>query len=140
MSAGMWILEEQVASCPRLARPLDRTADLGAWARLSEAVQRGVQGGTDQRLDVSLNVLLTELEVVREVIRRFGVTITFKSESFRTRVTKLGRDKKAREAALTAPAVNSSGSFAVLLAAGCGRDNPSLRSGENASRMKGLIS
>jgi SNF2 family DNA or RNA helicase len=84
----------------------DRVVDLGPWARLSEAFQRGILGGTDSELEVSLNVLLAELEVVREVTRTFGATVAF-GDSFRARITKLGRDRRAREAAVIGPALDA---------------------------------
>jgi SNF2 family DNA or RNA helicase len=80
----------------------DKVADLGSWARLSEAFQRGIQGGDECTLKVTLNVLLAELEVVREVSRTFAARVAFE-DSLRARIAKLGRDRQAREAALTAP-------------------------------------
>jgi len=85
----------------------DKAIDLGAWARLAEAFQRGIQGGDDCTLTVTLNVLLAELEVVREVTQTYGARIAF-GESLRARIAKLGRDRRAREAALTAAPPDSS--------------------------------
>ncbi len=74
----------------------NRLADIGAWARLQEAFQRGFQGGGESELHVALNVVLAELGVVREIMRVFNVNVQF-SESFRERVTQLARDRIARE-------------------------------------------
>jgi SNF2 family DNA or RNA helicase len=84
----------------------NKAADLGAWARLAEAFQRGIQGGDDCTLKVTLNVLLAELEVVREVSRTFGARVAF-GDSLRARIAKLGQDRRARETALTAPPPDS---------------------------------
>jgi SNF2 family DNA or RNA helicase len=74
----------------------DPLTDRGAWARLLEAFQRGFQGGSETEVFVSLNVVLAELAVIREVMRVFGVKITL-SDVFRQRVAQLGRDRTARE-------------------------------------------
>lgn len=74
----------------------DRVADLGAWARLQEAFQRGFQGGGEDEIYVALNVVLAELGTVREIMRVFAVPVQF-GESFRQRVTQLASDRTARE-------------------------------------------
>lgn len=79
----------------------DRGADLGSWARLQEALQRGIQGGSDTEMEVALNVLLAELGVLREVIRTFGTPVEL-GNALKTRIAKLARDRKARESAADA--------------------------------------
>lgn len=44
----------------------------GAWARLQEAMSRGVIGGSAKRADIRADVFLAELSAVREVRSLFG--------------------------------------------------------------------
>jgi hypothetical protein len=74
----------------------DRSGDLGAWARLQEAFQRGFQGGGQDEIHVALNVVLAELATIREITRVFSVPIRF-GDLFRQRIAQLGRDRTARE-------------------------------------------
>lgn len=99
----------------------DKTSDLGSWARLTEALQRGILGGDESSLKVTLNVLLAELEVLREVTQTYRARISL-GESLRARIAKLGRDRRAREAALTAPLPDSSVVTETLLRSGFRRE------------------
>ncbi len=73
---------------------------LGAWSRLQEAFVRGIVGGADNRLDVRADVVLSELEVLREVRRTYGVPLELGTR-FKARLGALAADRERREHALT---------------------------------------
>ncbi|MBF6150209.1 DEAD/DEAH box helicase [Nocardia nova] len=83
---------------------LERREDVndGAWARLQEALSRGVVGGSIKRTDVRADVFLAELAVVREVRDLFGEKIEL-GPALTEQLRRLGRDRKAREKAVTEP-------------------------------------
>ncbi len=99
----------------------DSATDLGPWARLTEAFQRGILGGDDCTLSVTLNVLLAELEVVREVTQTYGTRIAF-GAALRARIAKLGQDRRSREAALTSTPPDSSVVLEALMKSGFRRE------------------
>jgi hypothetical protein len=99
----------------------DGASDLGAWARLTEAFQRGIQGGDGGTLEVTLSVLLAELEVVREVMQTYGTSITF-GMALRERIARVGRDRRAREAALVVKPPESSAVLEALTKSGFRRE------------------
>jgi SNF2 family DNA or RNA helicase len=93
---------------------LERTANsnLGAWARLQEALSRGVVGGTASRLEIRADTFLAELEAVREARDVFGEQIEFGPDLV-LQLQSLSQDRRAREAiiqgqsAITAAQVES---------------------------------
>ncbi|ETK34539.1 DEAD/DEAH box helicase [Microbispora sp. ATCC PTA-5024] len=75
----------------------------GAWARLQEAMSRGVIGGSAKRADIRADVFLAELGAVREVRSLFGQTFGF-GPTLTEQLRSLARDRKARETAVSGPA------------------------------------
>jgi SNF2 family DNA or RNA helicase len=78
---------------------LERNSDsnLGAWARLQEALSRGVVGGTSSRLEIRADTFLAELEAVREARDVFGERIEFGPE-LTAQLRSLSQDRRTREA------------------------------------------
>ncbi|MCT9931450.1 DEAD/DEAH box helicase [Planotetraspora sp. A-T 1434] len=74
----------------------------GAWARLQEAMSRGVIGGSAKRADVRADVFLAELGAVREVRSLFGQILEF-GPTLTEQLRSLARDRKAREIAVSDP-------------------------------------
>jgi SNF2 family DNA or RNA helicase len=80
---------------------VDRSADAnaGAWARLQEALARGIDSGSANRTVVHADVFLAELDVLRELRSVFGEPIQIGpilTEHLRT----MAGDRRAREAAV----------------------------------------
>ncbi|WP_328708674.1 DEAD/DEAH box helicase [Microbispora hainanensis] len=75
----------------------------GAWARLQEAMSRGVIGGSAKRADIRADVFLAELSAVREVRSLFGQSLEF-GPTLTEQLRLLARDRKAREVAVAEPA------------------------------------
>lgn len=94
---------------------------VGAWSRLQEALFRGVTGGTENRLDVRADVVLSELEVLRELRRVYDVPLAI-GERLRARLTTLAADRNRRELALEAPPLSSSQVSDLLQRAGFKRE------------------
>ncbi len=63
---------------------------------------RGLEGGGSRHLLVRLDVLLSELPALRQVRTTFGTPIQVDGE-IRERIALLGRDRRAREAVVSAP-------------------------------------
>ena len=87
-----------------LGRPLvilERHAhsDPGAWARLQEAYGRGLVGGSPTRLEVRIDVFLSELSTLREVRNMHGASIDF-GPTLRSQLKSLAADRLSRENAL----------------------------------------
>jgi hypothetical protein len=80
-----------------LERGLD--ANPGAWARLQEALSRGIVGGSPTRTDVRADVFLAELDTVREVRRLFGQALDL-GPALTGQLRQLAADRRAREAAI----------------------------------------
>ncbi len=78
-------------------------ANLGAWARLQEALARGVVGGSTLRMEVRVDVFLSELMVLREVRSLFQEQVEF-GPGMKAQLSRLAQDKLARERALSEPA------------------------------------
>ena len=76
--------------------------DLGAWARLQERLSRGSVGGGPNRMDVRGDVLLSELEVLREIRRLYRVDLRL-GENLKTRLHAMAADRQKREAIASAP-------------------------------------
>lgn len=90
----------------------------GAWARLQEALSRGVVGGSLQRLDVRADVFLAELGAVREVRSLFGQAFEF-GPTLKEQLRSLAQDRKARDLAISSPpGLSTEGLEKELLEAG----------------------
>ncbi|MEU6715012.1 DEAD/DEAH box helicase [Nonomuraea sp. NPDC046802] len=74
----------------------------GAWARLQEAMSRGVMGGSANRAEIRADVFLAELGAVREVRSLFGQSLSF-GPMLTEQLRSLARDRKARETAISEP-------------------------------------
>ncbi|BAW05080.1 DEAD/DEAH box helicase [Nocardia seriolae] len=97
-------------------------ANDGAWARLQEAMSRGVVGGSTNRTDVRADVFLAELAAVREVRDLFGQTIKL-GPALTDQLRSLAQDRQARERAFTEPiSVDTDDLEAELRAAGFKRE------------------
>ncbi|MFQ6397622.1 DEAD/DEAH box helicase [Nocardia sp. KC 131] len=77
-------------------------ANDGAWARLQEALSRGIVGGSTDRTDVRADVFLAELAAVREVRDLFGQKIQL-GPTLTDQLRSLAQDRKAREKVFTEP-------------------------------------
>ncbi|WP_101789184.1 DEAD/DEAH box helicase [Nonomuraea indica] len=75
----------------------------GAWARLQEAMSRGVMGGSANRAEIRADVFLAELSAVREVRSLFGQGLSF-GPTLTDQLRSLARDRKSRETAISEPA------------------------------------
>ncbi|MCP2298325.1 Helicase conserved C-terminal domain-containing protein [Nocardia amikacinitolerans] len=74
----------------------------GAWARLQEALSRGIVGGTADTSQVRADVFFAELKALQEVRVLFGEKFDFGpilTEQLRT----LSRDRRDRQAAMSQP-------------------------------------
>jgi hypothetical protein len=69
----------------------------GAWARLLEAFNRGVIGGSPTRANVRADVFMAEVEVLREVRMLFSEHVEF-GPTLTLQIRKLAADRRAREA------------------------------------------
>lgn len=74
----------------------DEDSSLGAWARISEAVSRGVVGGSSSEIEVRADVFFNELEAVREARRMFAEQIDYGPELL-TQLRILTQDRRARD-------------------------------------------
>lgn len=72
----------------------------GAWARLQEALTRGIVGGSINRMDVRADVFLAELAVFREVRTLFRQELTV-GPTLEAQLRSLASDRRARENAIT---------------------------------------
>jgi SNF2 family DNA or RNA helicase len=77
----------------------------GAWARLQEAYARGAVGGTANRIEVRADVFLAELGSLRDVRDLFGEQIEL-GPTISGQLKALAEDRRAREAALSANAID----------------------------------
>lgn len=71
----------------------------GAWARLHASMERGVIGGSANRLEVRVDVFLAELSVLRDIRTMFHEQIVFGAR-LEVQLRALASDRKARDAAL----------------------------------------
>lgn len=90
---------------------------IGAWSRLQEAFVRGVVGGSETRLEVRADVVLSELEVLRELRRAYNLPLTI-GPRLRDRLAKLADDRARREHAVSAAAFGPDEMTALLQGAG----------------------
>ncbi len=74
----------------------DACGSRGAWARVLEALNRGVVDGSSSRVDVRADVFLSEVEVLRE-IRVLYSERTELGPTLEAQVRKLLSDRRARE-------------------------------------------
>lgn len=83
---------------------LERSDDAnpGAWARLQEAVMRGIVGGSSTKTEIRADVFLAELNVLREVRRLYGQKVEL-GPALRHQMLVLAGDRKAREDAISRP-------------------------------------
>jgi SNF2 family DNA or RNA helicase len=72
----------------------------GAWARLLEALSRGVVDGSPTRADVRADVFMAEVEVLREVRTLFAERVEL-GHTLAAQIRKLAADRRAREAGAT---------------------------------------
>ena len=71
--------------------------NVGAWARLLEAFNRGVVDGSPTRADVRADVFMAEVEVLREIRTLFSERVEF-GPTLTLQIRKLAADRRAREA------------------------------------------
>lgn len=69
----------------------------GAWARLLEAFNRGVVGGSATRMDVRADVFMAEIEALREIRTLFSEQVEF-GPILTVQIRRLAADRYAREA------------------------------------------
>lgn len=94
----------------------------GAWARLQAAMSRGVIGGSQDRIDVRVDVFLAELAALREVRTIFREECQLGPE-LQDQIRSLIADKRRREAAVAdSPELRTEEIRAALAAAGFRRD------------------
>jgi hypothetical protein len=74
----------------------------GAWARVLEALQRGVVDGSPSRADVRADVFMAEIEVLREIRTLFAERVDL-GPTLAAQIRKLAADRRAREASLAQP-------------------------------------
>lgn len=74
-------------------------ASAGAWARLQEALARGVLSGAADRTVVHADVFLAELDVLRELRAVFAEPIEF-GPTLTAQLRSMADDRRAREAAI----------------------------------------
>ncbi|AYD66816.1 DEAD/DEAH box helicase [Achromobacter sp. B7] len=91
-----------VAELYRQGRPtvlVERTDDasLGAWARLQEALARGIESGSPTRTVVHADVFLAELAVLRELRAVFGEQVEI-GPTLSDQLRAMAVDRRAREA------------------------------------------
>ncbi|MFI9403663.1 DEAD/DEAH box helicase [Nocardia sp. NPDC052316] len=87
---------------PIVALEKGEDAKPGAWARLQEALSRGIVGGTTETAQVRADVFFAELKALQEVRMLYGTKFDFGpilTEQLRT----LSRDRRDRRAALSQP-------------------------------------
>ncbi|MBF6397907.1 DEAD/DEAH box helicase [Nocardia cyriacigeorgica] len=90
----------------------------GAWARLQEAMTRGVVSGSATQAQVRADVFFSELKAVQEVRSLFGETLNLGPELTKQLKT-LASDRREREAAVAVSPASEDGDLeAELKAAG----------------------
>lgn len=95
-------LELYEAERPIAVIQKDGEGDVGGWARLQECLARGVVGGGQNRIEVRADVLLAELEVLREIRRLYSTEIVLGS-GLQTRLRSMAEDRRNRETAVSVP-------------------------------------
>lgn len=94
-------------------------AKIGAWARLQEALARGVISGSVRQTVVHADTFFAELDVLRELRSVFAEPLQL-GPTLRTQLEAMAADRKAREAAVigTSEPVDTAELEAELLDAG----------------------
>ena len=82
---------------PKVVIERDGEENQGAWARLEEALARGIEGGTASRTIVHADVFLAELPVLRELKSAFKVKLDF-GETLAGQLRRMAGDRASREA------------------------------------------
>lgn len=95
----------------------DQASNLGAWARLQEAMSRGVIGGNKDRIEVRVDVFLAELDSIRDIRRRFNEEVKL-GENLQKQLKVLINDKRARETIVDNEFATTAGLEEELVAAG----------------------
>ncbi|HDR9808130.1 TPA: DEAD/DEAH box helicase [Burkholderia cenocepacia] len=96
-------------------------SNAGAWARIQEAMARGVVGGDSHRIDVRADVFLAELEAVRDARNIFNQSVEFGAK-LRLQLQSLASDSRLRETALNREPISLETLRTELTAAGFTRD------------------
>lgn len=90
----------------------------GAWARLQEAFARGIVGGSENRIDVRVDVFFAELAAVQEARRLFDESVEL-GPTLKEQLQLLKEDRLGREQAVpTTPADDTRSLSEQLRAAG----------------------
>ncbi|HKU27332.1 MAG TPA: hypothetical protein VJQ54_17810, partial [Candidatus Sulfotelmatobacter sp.] len=97
------------------------SSNAGAWARIQEAMARGVVGGASHRIEVRADVFLAELEAIRDARNVFSQPVEFGPE-LRLQLQSLASDARLRETVLVREAISPETIRAELAAAGFARD------------------
>lgn len=79
----------------------DSGCNAGAWARLLEAMNRGIVNGSPSRADVRADIVLAEVDALREVRTLFSERLVF-GPTLTAQLRKLAGDRRAREASMLA--------------------------------------
>ena len=111
----------------------DGAGDIGAWARLQERLSRGSVGGGPNRMDVRGDVLLSELQVLREIRSLFTVDLRL-GENLQARLRAMAADRREREALVSAPPPDIEAIRDELSSVGFARELKSFQL-ENLSRI-----
>lgn len=82
---------------PKVVIERDNEENPGAWARLEEALARGIEGGTANRTVVHADVFLAELPVLRELKSAFNVKLDF-GQTLADQLRRMAGDRTSREA------------------------------------------
>lgn len=98
-------LELYEAERPIVIIQRSQDSDLGGWARLQECLSRGIIGGGPNRMEVRADVLLSELEVLREIRRLYSTELRL-GGALSDRLKGMAEDRKGREAAVLSPSAD----------------------------------
>jgi SNF2 family DNA or RNA helicase len=91
-------------------------ANPGAWARIRGALDRGIVGGSADRMDVRPDTFLAELEAVRESRKLYNQQFDF-GENLKAQFRRLAHDRVQREQVLAQPDAPDSGAIEAELKA-----------------------
>lgn len=94
----------------------DATSNAGAWARIQEAMGRGVIGGDKNRIEVRVDVFLAELDSIRAV-KKFGEIVEL-GPNLKIQLSALISDKRTRESVRDQKLISTEGLEGELLEAG----------------------
>ncbi len=77
----------------------DSSCNAGAWARLLEAFNRGIVDGSPTRADVRADIVMAEVDALREIRTLFSERLEF-GPTLTAQLRKLAIDRRTREASL----------------------------------------